>query len=162
MNTACPTCGAVYNVAEKDIGRKLKCKKCSSALKVTDDGLQLDAGTGSASAVSLPPPPPPVAAALIEDDEEIPPVVMKKGKGGKFARTPRGNPLAAVGGIPTALFGFGVFLVIVFTSLPIIGAAGTDRARATVDKLQHEMKVKQDALVPRHRRRPTRRVSTVR
>jgi len=49
------------------------------------------------------------------------------------ARTPvtnsqHGNPLVAIGGIPTVLFAFGVFLVIVFTSLPIIGGSGKSSA----------------------------------
>ena len=38
MNNACPSCGAVYAVTAKDIGRKIKCKKCSSALRVDDTG----------------------------------------------------------------------------------------------------------------------------
>src|SRR4051812_4468963 len=54
------------------------------------------------------------------------------------ARRRRPNPLVAIGGIPTILFAFGVFLVIVFTSLPIIGGAGTRRANASVDKLKLE------------------------
>ncbi len=42
MNNACPGCGAVYAVAEKDIGRRIACKKCSAALIVADDGLRYD------------------------------------------------------------------------------------------------------------------------
>jgi DNA-directed RNA polymerase subunit M/transcription elongation factor TFIIS len=42
MNNACPECGAVYAVAEKDIGRRIACKKCSSALVVTEEGLVRD------------------------------------------------------------------------------------------------------------------------
>ena len=44
MNNNCPSCGALYNVASKDIGRRLKCKKCNSALTVTDAGLEMDDG----------------------------------------------------------------------------------------------------------------------
>lgn len=51
MNNACPGCGAVYAVAEKDIGRRIACKKCSASLIVADDGLQLD------EAAAAPPPP---------------------------------------------------------------------------------------------------------
>jgi predicted Zn finger-like uncharacterized protein len=42
MNNACPECGAVYAVAEKDIGRRIACKKCNSALIVTEEGLTRD------------------------------------------------------------------------------------------------------------------------
>lgn len=42
MNNACPECGAVYAVAEKDIGRRISCKKCSTALIVAEEGLRRD------------------------------------------------------------------------------------------------------------------------
>src|SRR2546430_1428854 len=120
MNTACPTCGAIYNVAAKDIGRKLKCKKCNTALKVTEAGLEVDGGTGTAppaeSSKSSP-----VPAAVLEDEGDEEPVVKKKK--GKYERGPGVNPIAAVGGIPTILFAFGIFLVVVCTSLPRIGEA---------------------------------------
>ena len=152
MNTACPTCGAVYNVAAKDIGRKLKCKKCSSALKVTEDGLELDGGTGAAPASD--PKPAPAPAAVEDDEEDYEDEAPRKKKKGKSSdrdrdRGPRPNPfaalggvLAAVGGISTLLFGFGVFLVIVFTSFPIIGEAGAERANLAVQKLELEREAK--------------------
>ena len=141
MNTACPNCGAIYNVAEKDIGRKIKCKKCSTALRVSDDGLEVDAGVAPVA---------PVAAAIaVEDDGDDDRPLLKKNKASKYTRMPGTNPLTAVGGIPTVLFAFGVFLVIVFTSLPVIGLAGTDRAQAYVDKLKLEQKMKIDALLPK-------------
>ena len=51
MNSACPTCGAVYAVTPKDVGRKLKCKKCKTALAVTDAGLVVDTPSASAPAI---------------------------------------------------------------------------------------------------------------
>ncbi len=42
MNNACPECGAVYAVAEKDVGRRIACKKCNTALIVKDEGLVRD------------------------------------------------------------------------------------------------------------------------
>lgn len=148
MNNSCPRCDAVYNVAAKDIGRKIRCKKCSTALIVTDAGLEEDRPgapppepAGSRPAAALPSRAP--AAADDEYDDEP---VVKKGK----TRAPRGpgiNPIELVGGVPTLLFAFGVFLVIVFTSLPIIGAAGSDRAAAYVDKLKLEANQKKEALL---------------
>lgn len=146
MNTSCPTCGAIYNVAAKDIGRKLKCKKCSTALKVTEAGLEVDGGTGSAPPAESSKPAP-VPAAAVEDDFDEEPVVKKKK--GKYERGSGVNPLVVIGGIPTILFGFGVFLVIVFTALPIIGEAGTRRANAYVDKLKLEQATKIKNLFPK-------------
>ncbi len=140
MNQNCPSCGALYNVAEKDIGRKLKCKKCSSALVVTDDGLAADDGGAPASD-----PKPKREKAAVADDYDDEPLV-KKNKASRFAG---GGGLAAIGGIPTILFGIGVFFVIMFTSMPIIGNAGSDRAKAGVDKLKHEASVKKQALMPK-------------
>lgn len=47
MNNACPGCGAVYAVAEKDIGRRIACKKCSASLIVAEDGLRYDEATAA-------------------------------------------------------------------------------------------------------------------
>ncbi len=145
MNNDCPTCGAVYNVAAKDIGRKLKCKKCSTALTVTEAGLVVD-GPGAPPAPARSGPAP--AAAGDEDFDDEPLVKKKKNK---FERAPSSgvNPLVAIGGIPTILFAFGVFLVIVFTSLPIIGGAATRRANASVDKLKLEQNTKIKNLIPK-------------
>lgn len=52
MNNACPGCGAVYAVAEKDIGRRIACKKCSASLIVAEDGLRYD------ESAAAPPPAP--------------------------------------------------------------------------------------------------------
>lgn len=41
MNTNCPNCNGPYNINESHIGRKFKCKKCGSALVVTDLGIEL-------------------------------------------------------------------------------------------------------------------------
>jgi predicted Zn finger-like uncharacterized protein len=145
MNNACPTCGAVYAVTTKDIGRKLKCKKCSTALTVTDAGLVVDTPTGSAVAAAIP-------AAVADDfDTGGDVVVSPKGKKAKkFGGGPgMGELVAKVGGIPTILFGFGTFLVIWFTFMTPIGAAAVDRADAAVDKLQNEMESEIKGLVPK-------------
>jgi predicted Zn finger-like uncharacterized protein len=136
MNNTCPSCGALYNVASKDIGRKIKCKKCNTALAVTDAGLVVDSPSAPA----------PVPAAVMEDEEGGDVVVKKKGS--KYERAP-GTGIDVLALIPTLVFGFGVFLVIVFSSLPRIGEAGTDRAFAYVEKLIIERDAKLDATVPK-------------
>lgn len=149
MNNSCPSCGAIYNVAMKDVGRKIKCKKCSTSLRVTEKGLEEEDGRGPSDE--------PKTAAIAEaddrddrdEDDDRP---AKKSKREKAPRGPGVNPLAAlepIGGPSTIAFGFGVFLVIVFTALPIIGVAGTDRANAYVDKLKLEQQTKVKALIPK-------------
>src|SRR5262245_31518695 len=133
MNNTCPTCGALYNVASKDVGRKLKCKKCSSSLRVTDAGLELDTGGKTDE---------PEPAVEREDDrderddrEEDRP---KKKKRQDREPGPGIDMQAIVSWIPTVLFAFGVFLVIIFTALPMIGVAGSARANAYKDRLRNE------------------------
>jgi predicted Zn finger-like uncharacterized protein len=148
VNTNCPGCDAVYNVASKDIGRKLKCKKCGMALKVTDAGLEEDRPGG---APASDPKPVPAAAAVADDDEEDEPVV-KKGKGSKYSRGPGVNPLAAlagIGGVPTILFGFGAFLVIVYLFMPLISVAAESRADGGVDQLEQEARVEARKKLPK-------------
>jgi predicted Zn finger-like uncharacterized protein len=147
MNNTCPSCGALYAVTGKDIGRKLKCKKCGSALTVTVAGLEMDE---------------PVEAVAEVADENVEEagagegeVIAVKGKKGKKDKSSSrqggrgiaiGELLAKVGGLSTLLFGFGVFLVIFFTFMTKIGEAGTDRAYAQVQKLELEMGSKKNAL----------------
>jgi hypothetical protein len=40
MNNACPECAAIYTVAEKDIGRRIACKRCATPLVVGPEGLK--------------------------------------------------------------------------------------------------------------------------
>jgi predicted Zn finger-like uncharacterized protein len=147
MNNACPTCGAVYAVTSKDIGRKLKCKKCLTALAVTDAGLVVD---GSAVA--------PVAAAVADDFDTGDEVVSPKGKKGKKYSGPKGPGLgemiAKVGGIPTILFGIGTFLVIWFTFMEPIGQAAITRAQANVGKLENERQAELKKLLPKGKKSP--------
>jgi predicted Zn finger-like uncharacterized protein len=145
MNNTCPSCGALYAVTGKDIGRKLKCKKCGSALTVTVAGLEMEE--------------PVEAVAEVTDENveeagsgEVLVVKGKKGKKDKFSSRQGGRgvdigeQLAKVGGLSTILFGFGVFLVIFFTFMTKIGEAGTDRAYAQVQKLELEKESKKIAL----------------
>ena len=136
MNNTCPSCGALYNVASKDIGRKIKCKKCSTALAVTDAGLVVDTPSAAASALSAPAAPAPTAA-VVEEENRDEPVVKKKPS--KYSRAP-GAGIDILALLPTIVFGFGVFMVIVFISLPIIGQAGSERDKAYRDRLVNEQK----------------------
>lgn len=130
MNNACPSCGAVYAVTSRDIGRKLKCKKCSTALVVTDAGLVVDA-PGAA----------PVVATEADDfdtgDEGG--AVRKKAKRYGAGGAGMGELIEKIGGIPTLLFGFGLFLVVVFYFMPRVSDASVDRAKGRIDRLNLEV-----------------------
>lgn len=140
MNNTCPSCGALYNVAQKDIGRRIKCKKCGSALTVAEAGLEAE--------------PPGAAgepAAAQEEVETAPHKVKAKrataGPGIDFVQL-----FNDLGGVATLFFGFGAFLVIVFLFMPIIGSAANERAGAARDKLEQERDAKIKRLIPGSKR----------
>ena len=41
MNNLCPSCGTIYNVTAKNIGRRTICKKCGTGLVVNERGLEI-------------------------------------------------------------------------------------------------------------------------
>ncbi|QDU19287.1 MJ0042-type zinc finger domain-containing protein [Urbifossiella limnaea] len=133
MNNTCPTCGAVYNVAAKDIGRRIRCKKCQTGLTVTDAGLALDEPPPPTASGPRPPPPPRPVEEMddLDDRPRRPPA-----RGGMAF-----DPLKVFndfGGVASLLFGFGAFLVIVFLFQPIIGNAAVSRAEGTRERMDLE------------------------
>lgn len=146
MNNMCPTCGVIYNVAAKDVGRRIKCKKCNASLIVSDAGLELDDGatvlpsrTHSAGPHIAP------APNVPDDDFDMEPPRRKHGRD----REPRSRRslrpsdlLAQIGGLSTMLFGFGAFLVIVFLFMPLIGTAAVERVAAAKEKIEQERDAK--------------------
>lgn len=131
MNNTCPSCGAVYNVAAKDVGRRIKCKKCGSALTVTDSGLEVDGGPAAAPA-SAP------AGDDYDDLGDAPPPrsrsASRRSSGGGMGGL-QVDPMQLLkdfGGLWSLLFGFGAFLVIVFMFMPIIGQAHVKSREADV------------------------------
>ncbi len=129
MNNTCPTCGAVYNVAGKDIGRRIKCKKCSSALVVSETGLEVDA----AEAVPFPAPAPAVDDAYQED------LPRPKSRRRSSSSIDPIQMFSDFGGVPTLLFAFGAFLVIVFLFSPLISEAAVSRAKGAEMRAQMEL-----------------------
>ncbi|MBA4066653.1 MAG: hypothetical protein C0501_23700 [Isosphaera sp.] len=127
MNSACPSCGAVYAVTSKDVGRKIKCKKCASALRVDDDGLVADDPAAA---------PPPVPAAVVGDDDAPP---RRSRPAGRSAATGGGiDLLARVGGLPTFLFAVGTVLVLYFFFQSALSAASARRADGALDRVKLE------------------------
>jgi len=126
VNNTCPKCGAIYNVASKDIGRRIKCKKCGSSLEVRDSGLEIEDPNA----------PPPITGVPAEevDLEDAP-----RRKKDRRTAGPAFNPmelLAKVGGIPTILFGFGIFIVLFTGFQDAIGKAKIDKRQAAIEEGQ--------------------------
>jgi predicted Zn finger-like uncharacterized protein len=147
MNNTCPSCGAVYNVAGKDVGRRIKCKKCGTALTVTEAGLEVDAEAAPAPAPSFP------AVDDRYDEEESP--SRDRDRGRKDRGRSRGGPgfdlgqaLKAIGGLSTILFGIGAFLVIVFFFQPYISTAAVKRASGGTERFEQEQVLKLRTLEP--------------
>lgn len=135
MNNTCPACGAIYNVAAKDVGRRIRCKKCSTALLVTDAGLEVEDPTAGGAP---PPMPAPRSAPAADDfDDEVEPA-PRRGRD-RRAAGPGLNPgelLTRVGGLTTVatiLFGLGVFLVVFTGFQEAIGKAKVERRKAAID-----------------------------
>jgi hypothetical protein len=145
MNNTCPSCGVLYNVAEKDIGRRLRCKKCNVPLKVTDNGLETDIAS------PLPPPASPVIGVGPDDDLVLPP--------------PRGRPrlssgnvgviLAPIGGLPGVLFATGIVFVLFFTFMMRLGNESNLRAAEYRNKLALEKDIKIRKLLPKGKTDPS-------
>jgi predicted Zn finger-like uncharacterized protein len=146
MNNSCPECGAVYAVAEKDIGRRIACKKCNTALIVAEEGLVRDDATT---------PPPRRDDALDrprsrDDDEDRPrrrrPRDDDDDMDDDRPRRPKGPGMGAyieklkgvkVGGdVSTWLFGIGLFLVIYSYFSPQIDAAKVSARNADVTEAE--------------------------
>jgi hypothetical protein len=146
VNNSCPSCGAIYNVAPKDVGRRIRCKKCGAPLIVTDAGLEVD----DPDAESPRPRPAPAPAAAADFDDEDRDDDLPRRRGGRSGRGSGGlNPVQLfrdLGGVATLLFGFGAFLVIVFLFMPIIGTAAVQRAQGGVERIDMDWKMKERQL----------------
>ena len=148
MNNTCPSCGAVYNVAAKDIGRRIRCKKCATGLTVTAAGLEIDDPTAAPAPSRAPAPP-----HDFDDEDDAPPPRRSRdrddrprpARGGGFKLDPL-QIFKDVGGVPTLLFGFGAFLVIVFLFQPIIGSAAVSRAQGASERIDLEWKTQERKL----------------
>lgn len=141
MNNTCPSCGAIYNVATKDIGRRIRCKKCATGLVVTDAGLEIDDANVAPVPTRAPAPPPP--SQFQDLDDEPAPRRAGRGRPARAGGLPF-DPLQLFkdfGGVPTLLFGFGAFLVIVFLFMPIIGGAAVSRAEGARERLDLEWSI---------------------
>lgn len=122
MINACPACGAVYNVTPKDIGRRLKCKKCGAAIVITELGIEADEGVAASA-----------SSAASTADEPVEPavsVVKKPRRNLNLGGGAIGFMEQFRGTIATFIFGFGAFLVIFHLFMPLIAQAKVARRSA--------------------------------
>jgi predicted Zn finger-like uncharacterized protein len=131
MNNACPTCGAVYAVATKDVGRKIKCKKCGSALRVDDSGLVVDAPVAGAA----PPAVPAVPAGEFDPADDPGSLAKKKARRASGGGPGFGDFVANIGGVPAILFGFGIFFTLYFFFQNSLTNASLQRADGGVERV---------------------------
>ena len=139
MNNLCPTCQALYTVRPKDVGRRVRCKKCGANLVVTDAGLALDAPAADTAAnpfAGVEPTTPPRRRRGRDRDGAAAPAVGFDGR----------RAFRHLGGVPTLLFAAGAFLVIVFLFQPLIAVAAVQRAQGAVERLDLDWKVKERKL----------------
>jgi hypothetical protein len=132
MNNACPECAAIYAVAEKDIGRRIACKRCSTPLVVGEEGLKREEDV---EPPKLTPEEEPASKSKDRDDDRERkrdrdddsrdrPRSRSRGRNDdddRPARRPESSapalgPLLAklkgVGDVPTWLYGIGLFFVV--------------------------------------------------
>lgn len=124
MNNACPSCGAVYAVAPKDVGRTIRCKKCGTGLRVDETGLVEDEA----------------AAAEQEGDEGAP--RSKKRRFTAEDREKLAGLVGRLGGVPALLFGLGVFLTIWFffqASISAPNGPSDNSAKASAARVKLDM-----------------------
>jgi hypothetical protein len=122
MRNACPKCETVYAVTPKDVGRRIVCKKCGSALVIDDDGFRVD--------------PPAPAEPMPVRDERDEPRVRERPRPPRPPREPLMGPMwervKPYLDPPTVAFAAGVFLVIVALFMPLIGKAKVERRQAAI------------------------------
>lgn len=135
MRNACPTCQTVYAVTPKDVGRRIVCRRCESALVIDDDGFRLE--TPPVPTPAPPPEPmPPREERVREERPRRPPPEPRE------PLWPKVRPYLDA---PTVAFTAGVFLVIVTLFMPLIGKAKVERRQAfiTEERLYTDDLIKQ-------------------
>lgn len=124
---------------------------------MTDAGLELEAGTGTAPAAGS------KSSRPVEerekrddrddrdrDDADDEPVVKKKkDRGSRGASIDPFALLAKIGGLATIPFAFGAFLVIVYLFMPLISTASELRAEGAIDRLKLDQEVDKRKALPK-------------
>lgn len=125
MNNVCPSCGTAYNVSPRDVGRRIACKTCRSALVVTKNGLEPDdQGTDIEGSSGL----------------EDRPLSRAKSSRGFFPQID----------FSTWLFGFGAFFTILFLFFPLIDQARVASRTSDIEagelQLSEELEIEKDGV----------------
>jgi hypothetical protein len=135
MNSGCPSCGAVYVLATRHLGRRKKCKMCQTALVVTENGLKIDQSVAAD---------PKFDDANAHDDGFVAKMRKAREHGRRLAAGfDSQGLLARIGGIPSLLFGIGIFLVVFTGFQEAIGRAKIERrvAQYSEAKVDHDKEI---------------------
>jgi len=134
MRNACPTCETVYAVTAKDIGRRIVCKRCGSALVIDADGFRLESSPPPAAVEPMPP-----------RDDRPPERERSPGRPREPLLAPLWLRLRPYLDPPTVAFAVGVFLVLVALFMPLIGKAKVERRQAAIteERLYTDDQIKQ-------------------
>jgi lipopolysaccharide export LptBFGC system permease protein LptF len=123
MNNTCPRCGHVYSVSDRDVGKRLPCKKCRTPLLVDASGIRLDE---PAPVPTVPEP------AFVVDDEPAPIVKPRRAPAARAAGEDLLEALISPYALPTYVMAFGAFLVIVFLFFPLLDQAKVTSRQADI------------------------------
>jgi hypothetical protein len=134
MNSGCPSCGTLYVLAPRHLGRRKQCKKCQTWLLVTENGLKIDPSAPDADFDDVNANNGGIAAKMRKARERGRQLAAGFDSAGALAR---------VGGIPSLLFGLGIFLVVFTGFQETIGKAKIERRVAQYNeaKADHDKEI---------------------
>ncbi len=157
VNNACPECGAIYAVVEKDIGRRIACKRCATPLVVGEEGLKREDVDGTKVKAAEEEPSPRSrerdddrerkrdrddddrergrSRGRGRDDDDDRPARGKARSGPKFGEL--FAKLKGMGDLPTWLYGIGLFFVVYSFFSPRIDEAKVSARQGNLEELKH-------------------------
>lgn len=140
MRNDCPNCSTVYAVTPQDVGKRIICKQCQTALVIAEDGFRIDLSVPAA----VPPKSKPATVENEGDDTDAEPNLSKKEKGkadkSKNAEIERAKAFyQKYVDLPTILFGIGAFFVLTFLFMPMVGKAKLDRRQGLLAEEKHDL-----------------------
>ncbi len=146
MRNDCPACHTVYAVTPQDIGKRILCRPCGTALVIADDGFRLDLSAPVASKAKA------NRSDGPQDSDNAPRKPTAEGEStASEPSKPAGQKwekaqdlYARYVDLPTILFGVGAFFILTFLFLPMIGRAKQERRIGALaeEKLDMDLEIR--------------------
>jgi len=146
MRTDCPSCNTVYAVTPQDVGKRIICKQCNSALVIAEDGFRLDLSVPAAAPKSRT-----MSKREVDDDDDgdiDPPKKSKSSDESVGTKKSTGREIDMAKefywkyvDVPTILFGIGAFFILTFLFFPLIGKAKHERRVGALAEEKLDMEV---------------------